>query len=31
LEIPLAKFMLQNPNPEISAKISDAKVIFEWE
>jgi len=29
LEIPLAKFMLQNPNPEISAKISDAKVIFE--
>jgi len=29
LEIPLAKFMLQNPNSEISAKISDAKVIFE--
>ncbi len=29
LEIPLAKFMLQNPNPEISAKIFDAKVIFE--
>jgi ATP-dependent Clp protease ATP-binding subunit ClpC len=29
LEIPLAKFMLQNPNAEISAKISDAKVIFE--
>jgi ATP-dependent Clp protease ATP-binding subunit ClpC len=28
LEIPLAKFMLQNPKPEISAKISDAKVIF---
>lgn len=28
LEIPLAKFMLQNSNPEISAKISDAKVIF---
>jgi len=29
LEIPLAKFMLQNAKPEISAKISDAKVIFE--
>ena len=29
LEIPLAKFMLQNSNSEISAKISDAKVIFE--
>jgi ATP-dependent Clp protease ATP-binding subunit ClpC len=29
LEIPLAKFMLQNHKPEISAKISDAKVIFE--
>ena len=28
LEIPLAKFMLQNSKPEISAKISDAKVIF---
>jgi len=29
LEIPLAKFILQNTKPEISAKISDAKVIFE--
>lgn len=29
LEIPLAKFMLQNSKPEISAKISNAEVIFE--
>jgi ATP-dependent Clp protease ATP-binding subunit ClpA len=29
LEVPLAKFMLQNSKPEISAKISNAEVIFE--
>lgn len=29
LEVPLAKFLLKNPQPEISAKISNSLVIFE--
>jgi ATP-dependent Clp protease ATP-binding subunit ClpC len=29
LEVPLAKFLLKNPQSEISAKISDSLVIFE--
>ena len=29
LEVPLAKFMLKNPQSEISVKISESLVIFE--